>query len=128
MARLTTYLDEHAGDDPTARLLGVFDFLASWFDDGFFGCMFINAVGEFSAASSDVRRLAVEHKSEIVEFLRETCIAARLDEPDALAAELAILVEGAVVTAQIAGCGAAGAVEAARRAKGAAQKLIAHAG
>src|SRR5689334_13124162 len=35
-----------AGDTPRDRLLAIYDMLARWFDeDGFRGCMFINAFG-----------------------------------------------------------------------------------
>jgi len=95
---------ESKGKTPHERLEAVFDFHEDWFTgDEFCGCMFINASAEFSAAESAPRRLAAEHKQEIVRYLRELCDAAGCENPDETADQLNILIEGSIVTARVVG-------------------------
>ncbi|MFG0325864.1 MAG: TetR/AcrR family transcriptional regulator [Phycisphaerales bacterium JB037] len=101
--RLMKFVEAKA-KSPRDRLLAVFDFHEDWFTgDEFCGCMFINASAEFSSADSAPRRLAAEHKLEIVRYLRELCEAAGLARPEELAEELNILLEGAIVAARVVG-------------------------
>jgi AcrR family transcriptional regulator len=113
---------------PRERLLAVFDFHEDWFTGGeFCGCMFINASAEFSAADSAPRRLAAEHKQEIVRYLREQCEAAGLADPGEVAEQLNILLEGAIVTARVVGQVADSGKDpgsAARRAKRMAARVL----
>jgi len=89
---------------PHDRLAAVFDFHEDWFaGNEFCGCMFINASAEFAAADSAPRRLAADHKQEIVRYLRDQCAAAGLRDPDDLAERLNILLEGAIVSARVVG-------------------------
>lgn len=101
--RLMKYV-ESKGAIPRERLEAVFDFHEDWFTgDEFYGCMFINASAEFSVADCAPRRLAAEHKQEIVRYLRELCEAAGLEEPGDIAEQLNILIEGAIVAARVVG-------------------------
>ncbi|MFG0293528.1 MAG: TetR/AcrR family transcriptional regulator [Phycisphaerales bacterium JB050] len=101
--RLMKFVESKA-KDPRERLVAVFDFHEDWFSGNeFCGCMFINAAAEFSFAESAPRRLAAEHKQEIVRYLRELCVAAGLDEPGDVAEQLNILLEGAIVSARVVG-------------------------
>ncbi|MFI4854758.1 MAG: TetR/AcrR family transcriptional regulator [Phycisphaerales bacterium JB065] len=101
--RLMKFVESKA-KDPRERLVAVFDFHEDWFSGNeFCGCMFINAAAEFSLAESAPRRLAAEHKQEIVRYLRELCVAAGLDEPGDVAEQLNILLEGAIVSARVVG-------------------------
>ena len=101
--RLMKFVDASA-KTPREKLLAVFDFHEEWFTGNeFCGCMFINAAAEFSAADSPPRRLAAEHKLEIVRYLREQCEAAGIDDPEGVAEQLNILLEGAIVTARVVG-------------------------
>ena len=101
--RLMKFVDSKA-KTPRERLLAVFDFHEDWFTgDEFCGCMFINASAEFSLAESAPRRLAAEHKLEIERYLRTLCEAAGLDDPEGLAKQFNILLEGAIVTARVVG-------------------------
>ena len=89
---------------PREQILAVFDFHEEWFTGNeFCGCMFINAAAEFSSADSAPRRLAAEHKLEIVRYIKELCEAAGFAEPAELAEQLNILLEGAIVTARVVG-------------------------
>jgi len=95
---------ESRASTPRERILAVFDFHEDWFTGReFCGCMFINASAEFSIAESAPRRLAAEHKQEIVRYLRAQCEAAGLAAPGDVAEQLNILLEGAIVTARVVG-------------------------
>jgi AcrR family transcriptional regulator len=101
--RLMKFVESKA-KDPRERIAAVFDFHEDWFSgDEFCGCMFINAAAEFSVADSAPRRLASEHKQEIVRYLRELCAAAGLDDPAGVAEQLNILLEGSIVAARVVG-------------------------
>lgn len=105
--------------DPRERLLAIYDYLADWFaDENFRGCGFINAFGEIGATSPAVAEQARRHKESFQAFVAD--LVAEAGCTDELAAQLALLAEGAQTTAAIAGNG-----EAAVHARRAAQVLIA---
>ncbi len=102
---------------PREKLLAMYDFLEQWFGDtSFRGCGFINAFGELGATSPAVAEAARAHKESFQRYVEELVRGAGLEGPDAeeLAAELALLAEGAQTTAAIGGTTAPAAV--ARRA------------
>lgn len=102
---------EAKASGPRARLLAVFDVATDWFDSqDFFGCMFINAVGEHSAADSPVRRACIEYKRLVRNYILELATEAGLRDAESLADELALLFEGATVTAQVSGQSTSAAV------------------
>jgi AcrR family transcriptional regulator len=89
-----------AGDDPVSRILLVFDSLELWFQQpGFRGCAFINAFGEVGSVSPAIADAARSHKSALYAFLHELTTEAGAAEPELLARQLAILVDGAIVSA-----------------------------
>ena len=95
-----------------AVLLALFDVLAGHADDAdFCGCAFINACAEFSDPASPVRALACEHKGLIQEWMCEHARNAGARDPEVLARQLLLLMDGAIVRAQVAG-GSEGAAEA----------------
>ena len=112
---------ESSGKSPRGQLEAVFDFHEEWFTgDEFCGCMFINASAEFSVSDSAPRRIAAEHKREIVRYMSEICAVGGYSKPEELAEDLNILLEGAIVAARVVGQVADGGSDpgaAARRAK-----------
>jgi len=95
---------ESKTDNPLERILAVFDFHEQWFTGSeFFGCMFINASAEFPDPQSPPRRVASDHKRDIVAYLRDLCEAAKLQSPAEIAEELNLMLEGSIVTAQVVG-------------------------
>lgn len=95
---------ESKAKTPRDRIAAVFDFHEDWFTGNeFCGCMFINAAAEFSAAESAPRRLAADHKQEIVRYLRELCDQDGIKDPHDVAEQLNILLEGAIVAARVVG-------------------------
>lgn len=98
--RLAAYVA--ARDEPRARILAVFDWLAEWFaEDDFRGCAWINAYGELGAVSDAVAEQARAHKRAFREYVGALVAGAGL--PATLAAPLYLLAEGAMVTAGITG-------------------------
>lgn len=116
---------ERASDNPRDRLLAMYDALEDWFRGrafeglGFSGCAFINASGEFAEPDHPAHRTSAEHKRRIVDYLTGVCAQAGARDPAALAEQLALLKEGAIVTAQVRGL-----PEAAALAKTMAEALI----
>lgn len=89
-----------AGDDRRLRLLAVYAHLEDWFcTDGFRGCAFINAFGELGGTNPEVARIVREHKASFQRRMAE--LVAEIGAPELLAAQLAILAEGAQSTAAI---------------------------
>jgi AcrR family transcriptional regulator len=111
-----------AADTPRDKLLAMYDFLESWFgDESFRGCGFINAFGELGATSPAVAAVAREHKETFQRFVADLTSQLIGDRAAAeeLAAQLALLAEGAQTTAAI-----AGTTEAAVHARRAAATLV----
>ena len=125
--QMLAYIEAHA-DDPVGRILAAFDYHKQWFArKDFRGCMFINATAEYCDPDSPVRKLASQTKRAIVRYLRQQCEQANLSQPSTLAEKLSILLEGAIVTAQVVGQvkgNEASTDDAAEWAKQIAQQLI----
>ncbi len=95
---------EASGDTPREKLLAIFDVAQAWFrDDGFYGCMFVNAVGEYSEPGSPIRAACADFKRQMLGYIEELAREAGVANPREIAASLAILLEGATVTAQVFG-------------------------
>jgi AcrR family transcriptional regulator len=98
-AELREYVTD-LGDTPTERVLLVFDSLDAWFrQPGFRGCAFINAFGELGSASPVIAEAARRHKAALFAFLLELASDTAAADPEALARQLVILVDGAIVSA-----------------------------
>ncbi|UVL81495.1 TetR/AcrR family transcriptional regulator [Pseudomonas sp. B21-028] len=89
---------------PTARLYNLFAVLKGWFDsDGFRGCAFINTSGETGDPQDPVRQLAKLHKQKLLDYVTRLCIEQGVEDPEALARQLLILIDGAITVALIMG-------------------------
>lgn len=118
MASMGAMVDE--APDGTAKVLAVFDWLRGWIEGaGFNGCAFIRAVAEYPSADDKPHQIAAQHKAAVIEWLIQLCREAGLRQPTALGRHLALLIEGAIVTAHTFGAGTV-----ARSAKDAARHLI----
>jgi AcrR family transcriptional regulator len=104
-------------DEPTRRVLAIFDWLHDWFTEpGFRGCAWINIHGELGPISQAVRDEVRSHKKAFHDQ-----IAAWTDATGTSAAEsIYLLAEGAIVTA-----GINGDPDVATRAQNAARLLLA---
>lgn len=98
---------ERRGGTPAQRLLASFDALEEWFEGRAFaglpfsGCSFINAAAEYADNMHPVHQVAAEHKRLLLEYIRLLCSSAGARNPDSLAWSIALLHEGAIVTAQV---------------------------
>ena len=91
-----------AASTPEKKLLAIFDVAKVWFmQDNFFGCMFINAIGEYSDSDTPIRNISVQFKTQMRDYIKKLCLEAGAKDPDELADALALLLEGAIVTAQV---------------------------
>ena len=94
------------GETPRERVLAVFDYLEEWFGQSTFrGCVFINAFGEMGGVSQGVAEVARANKRSLQDHFTELVAAAGVpaeQTPD-LAAQLAVLANGAMATAGITG-------------------------
>ena len=105
---------------PQEKLLAIFDVAEGWFSQkNFFGCMFINVIGEYSQKDSPIRDICKQFKSLMRNYIKDLCVQAGAEEPDVLADKLALIFEGAVVTSQV-----SQNLDAARTAKNIARPLI----
>jgi len=87
---------------PHKKLIAIFDVAEAWFSQKkFFGCMFINVIGEYSKRDSPIRDICNQFKRLMRNYIRDLCVQAGVEEPDILADKLALLFEGAVVTSQV---------------------------
>jgi hypothetical protein len=83
-------------------LLSVFDALDAWFHtEDFNGCAFINAAGEIGDADDPIRAIAHEHKVKLRDYLRSIAVEHDAHDPDQLAAEFLILIDGAITVAKV---------------------------
>jgi AcrR family transcriptional regulator len=91
-----------AGGPALERLARVGPALRQWFGrDDFYGCPFINAVGESDKADDRLRSLAIAHKKVVLERIAELCAEAGCREPNEVAHTLGIIIDGAIVAALI---------------------------
>ena len=104
------------GEDttPQERLDLLFDGLERTIQSpDFFGCPFINATAEYGNVSHPFHQLAAEYKRMYRDIIRRIVDPLAVSNPTALATQLFLLVEGALVSAQV---GARQGVAAAARA------------
>jgi len=105
---------------PRERLLAVFDLLDEWMaQPGFRGCPFLNSAHELADLRHPARAVVRQHTAQVEGILRELAGELRPADADALAAELLLLFEGAIVAAVVRGG------RPAREARNAAARLLA---
>ena len=93
---------EELAQTPRERLIALFDVARNWFDQkDFYGCMFINAIGEYSGEDTRIRRICKEYKRLMREYMISLADEAGAVDPEGLADEIFLLYEGATVTAQV---------------------------
>jgi len=90
-----------AGPDARTRILTTFSIWRVWFaKPEFSGCIFIKTLNEYAGCSSELGRVAQRAKDEMRDFLRELAREGGAADPDTLAEQLQILLEGSTVLAQ----------------------------
>ncbi|ROR15453.1 TetR/AcrR family transcriptional regulator [Erwinia sp. JUb26] len=92
------------GATPQERVLNMFTVLKSWFEsDGFRGCAFINTAGEVGDPEDPVRQIAKMHKQKLLDYTLELSRQLNVENPEALAKQLLILLEGAITMSYVMG-------------------------
>jgi len=95
-------LREYGGDTARGQLEAIFDVVGELVhSDEYNGCIFVNVAVQFPLPHDPVHKLAAQHKEKMEQLLRELAVYAGAKDPDALAHELALLMEGAYVTQHI---------------------------
>ena len=111
---------EERARTPRARLRALFDVVEEWFRSrDYHGCSFGQAATEFREPRHAIHKMACEHKQQVLDYLRGLAAEAGARDPDLLAAQLELLIEGAVIHMEV-----FREPEVARTADDAAQKLV----
>ena len=85
---------------PAQRILDLFDWLGDWFaTPAFGGCRFINAAVQLRDPTHPAFAIPGEHKEEVRRLLADAAAQAGAIASDELAAELSLLIDGAVIRA-----------------------------
>lgn len=93
---------EQGGGEPQEKLSRIFPALKSWFgEDRFYGCPFINAVGEHDKDQKQFRSIAMKHKKVVLAHIGKLAAEMGAAEPEVLAHQLALLIDGAIVAAMV---------------------------
>lgn len=113
-------VNERGGDDPRSRLLALFDVAEEIVHrEEFFGCFFVKVAMEFPLAHDPAHVAAASNKQAMFEIVVQLAREAGARDPESLAKELMLLMEGAYVTGHV-----TGDRDAACTARGAAKVLI----
>lgn len=93
---------EELAETPRQQLIAMFDALEEWFaEPGYRGCMFIKASSEYQDASHPIHKQSAEHKRMLEIHITDLARKAGLRDADAIARQLLLLKEGAMVTAHL---------------------------
>ena len=93
---------ETGGGDAQAKLARIFPALKQWFaEERFYGCPFINAVGEHDKDAKQFRAIALKHKKVVLSHIEKLAGEMGAGEPEMLAHQLALLIDGAIVAAMV---------------------------
>ena len=93
---------ESGGGSAQAKLTRIFPALKHWFcEDRFYGCPFINAVGEHDKDQKQLRAIAMRHKKVVLSYIEKLAGEMGAADPRVLAHQLALLMDGAIVAAMV---------------------------
>jgi AcrR family transcriptional regulator len=93
---------ESGGGSAQTKLTRIFPALKHWFcEDRFYGCPFINAVGEHDKDQKQLRAIAMRHKKVVLAYIERLAGEMGAAEPKVLAHQLALLMDGAIVAAMV---------------------------
>jgi AcrR family transcriptional regulator len=85
-----------SASDWRQSVAALFDWLHAWSGEpGFRGCAFVQATVEAGNRQPRVRQIAAQHKARFAQALRQQLDAAGFAEPEELAGQVQLLVEGA---------------------------------
>jgi AcrR family transcriptional regulator len=89
-------------EHPKDKMLAIFDVIDEWMAiPAFRGCAFINASAEFPVEANPVHQLSAEFYDKFKAYIAGLAAECGVAEPDNLAMQLTLLVEGAIVSEQM---------------------------
>jgi AcrR family transcriptional regulator len=95
---------QRADGDPVAQLRRLFDIVDQIIaSDEYQGCIFVKVAMEFPLPHEPAHHAAAAHKRAVEAIVRELAAQAGADDPQSLAEELCLIMEGAYVTRQVTG-------------------------
>jgi AcrR family transcriptional regulator len=96
-------LPEASSKPPAQQILANLEWIARSLAgaEDFRGCAFLNAIAELGRENSEARRLAVSYKESRRIWYRDLLSTLDVDDPDTLATQLSLLVDGAYAAALI---------------------------
>jgi AcrR family transcriptional regulator len=93
---------ESGGGNAQTKLIRIFPALKDWFrQERFYGCPFINAVAEHDKDQKQLRAIALRHKKIVLSHIEKLAGEMGAAEPEVLAHQLALLMDGAIVAAMV---------------------------
>jgi AcrR family transcriptional regulator len=93
---------ESGGGSAQTKLTRIFPALKHWFcEDRFYGCPFINAVGEHDKDQKQFRVIALKHKKVVLAHIESLASEMGAADPEMLAHQLGLLMDGAIVAAMV---------------------------
>lgn len=93
---------EAGGGSAQTKLTRIFPALKDWFrEERFYGCPFINAVGEHDKDQKQFRAIAMKHKKVVLAYIEKLAAEMGAAEPEVLAHQLGLLIDGAIVAAMV---------------------------
>jgi AcrR family transcriptional regulator len=93
---------EAGGGSAQIKLTRIFPALKDWFrQERFYGCPFINAVGEHDKDQKQLRAIAMRHKKVVLAYIEKLAGEMGASEPEVLAHQLGLLMDGAIVAAMV---------------------------
>jgi AcrR family transcriptional regulator len=114
---------DRRGATPEQQLLAMFDVVADAIcAGGYRGCRFVNAAAELPDPAHPARAVASAHKAAVLALIARRVAQLGTSQPDLLARQLKVLLEGAITTALV-----DPSPQPARDARLAAAALLAHA-
>jgi AcrR family transcriptional regulator len=101
-SELRDRIQRAAGPDPRGQILAIFDVLKELtHDPEFHGCIFLNAAVEFPQPHHPAHQSARKAKADGVEMLTALAERAGAFDPQAMAQEIDMILEGALITFQV---------------------------
>lgn len=95
---------ERSGGDPRKIILGYFEILHEYFNDkDFTGCQFLNACAEFPSPHDPIHEEAAKHYNNSEKLIRDAAKRLGVQDPDDLARQIVILIEGAMTRRLVTG-------------------------
>lgn len=101
---LSAMIQQRGGDNVIGQLDALFDLVEMLIEkDDWHGCIFVNVTIEFPLPHDPAHRAAARAKQSFEGVVRDIAVRGGAADPDALARELCLIIEGAYVTRHVTG-------------------------